>query len=949
MPETTRSLMRFVTLRRLATAGDADPPPAQCKPPAGVFDFRGDLPEATREVMAAGDRHLAEAQIGLIRESITDDVAEAGRLAVELTRLSATNERLTVGDLESRVTDWAVRHGIAGEVRQAPAVRRLTASACALVTLRAWLSPQSDVARSAPAMVLRGVALIRLAEAGLSASCVVRAILHTHDLDLPDVPATPGTTGAADRARLARAAADTTRLARRAAALGAGSDPTLDELAAGDPSQAAAVDELRTMAEALGVSAGAPLSALQSVLEIEMAPGAGVLAGGVATPVPNGGVVPTVPYTPSVPALSAEARVLGRGDLMIVRTAALRYDLGDIAHIENVLASEVRSRVNVIDTSTSETVTESSTAVSQTGTELETTEHNSLDRATEVAASSASSVSAGVSISGGLGPVQAGLDVNASSSTTTSESNSAAVSFAKDVTEKASEMLRSEEESKRTTTTRTRIKETNEHAFDNSGATANIAGIYRWVDKVDQARVYNYGERLMLEFIVPEPAAQHVALSEATTAAAAAVPPPTFDLRPEDIHANNYTAKAALYQAQGLEAPPIFEQYVATTVLDAAAAPYEYPEPDGKAEDPEAMQPEWGYASYAKELNIPAGYEATKAYITVTWASSFYGTHRDKRQDIEVAVGDNKTAVIDDEDETDVHELTIDNPGEGTLPVIVSTDQNRGLAVGVRVRCQRTTESFAAWQLRTYETIQSAYLDMASAYDTAVRAQQARDVFVSSAPESVNRAVESRELKRGCQTILTGQDFDLFGAVSFDDDIPRISRAESLREATQIQFFEDCFEWDLLTYVFYPYQWAGRSRWSELLGRSSGDPLHEAFLQSGAARVVVPVREGYEHAVGHYLAFSEIPEFTPKSWGEGESPYPPIDELIADANDRPGDEVPIGDPWEVVTPTSLILLQETADLNPPDDAAADAGETADAAGSDAAAVVTNGLVASHGG
>jgi hypothetical protein len=117
--------------------------------------------------------------------------------------------------------------------------------------------------------------------------------------------------------------------------------------------------------------------------------------------------------------------------------------------------------------------------------------------------------------------------------------------------------------------------------------------------------------------------------------------------------------------------------------------------------------------------------------------------------------------------------------------------------------------------------------------------------------------------------------------------------------------------------VFYPYQWAGRPRWSEPLVRSSDDPLHEAFLQAGAARVVVPVREGYEHAVGSFLATSEIPEFTPKSWRDGESPYPPIAELIADANDRPGDEVPVGDPWEVVTPTTLIYLQATPDLNPP--------------------------------
>ena len=35
----------------------------------------------------------------------------------------------------------------------------------------------------------------------------------------------------------------------------------------------------------------------------------------------------------------------------------------------------------------------------------------------------------------------------------------------------------------------------------------HIVGIYRHVDQVQQAWIENYGKRLMLEFLVPEPAA----------------------------------------------------------------------------------------------------------------------------------------------------------------------------------------------------------------------------------------------------------------------------------------------------------------------------------------------------------------------------------------------------------------------------------------------------------
>ncbi|GAB3935418.1 hypothetical protein GCM10027614_10110 [Micromonospora vulcania] len=92
--------------------------------------------------------------------------------------------------------------------------------------------------------------------------------------------------------------------------------------------------------------------------------------------------------------------------------------------------------------------------------------------------------------------------------------------------------------------------------------------------------------------------------------------------------------------------------------------------------------------------------------------------------------------------------------------------------------------------------------------------------------------------------------------------------------------------------------------------------MHEAFLQAGAARVTVPVRAGYEHAVGNYLETSQIPELIPRPWRDGTNPYPPIEDLIGDALDRPGEEIAVDEPWEVSTPTTLIYLQTGAELNP---------------------------------
>ena len=64
-----------------------------------------------------------------------------------------------------------------------------------------------------------------------------------------------------------------------------------------------------------------------------------------------------------------------------------------------------------------------------------------------------------------------------------------------------------------------------------------------------------------------------------------------------------------------------------------------------------------------------------------------------------------------------------------------------------------------------------------------------------------------------------------------------------------IQFFENAFEWQNMTYVFYDYYWSNKKDWSSILSLKDIDPLFEKFLKSGAARVQVPVRPGFESLI----------------------------------------------------------------------------------------------------
>src|SRR5207244_2224733 len=57
----------------------------------------------------------------------------------------------------------------------------------------------------------------------------------------------------------------------------------------------------------------------------------------------------------------------------------------------------------------------------------------------------------------------------------------------------------------RTTRNLERTEEKDEHELNNTD-TANVVGIYRWVDKVQRLQMFRFPHRLLLEFQIPEPA-----------------------------------------------------------------------------------------------------------------------------------------------------------------------------------------------------------------------------------------------------------------------------------------------------------------------------------------------------------------------------------------------------------------------------------------------------------
>jgi len=107
-----------------------------------------------------------------------------------------------------------------------------------------------------------------------------------------------------------------------------------------------------------------------------------------------------------------------------------------------------------------------------------------------------------------------------------------------------------------------------------------------------------------------------------------------------------------------------------------------------------------------------------------------------------------------------------------------------------------------------------------------------------------------------------------------------------------------------MAYLFYPYYWADKCDWIKLFQiKDAADPIFEAFLQSGMARAVIPVRKGFEEAVDYYMETGDI-------WNGGglvldtdDDLYLSIDEELLEIEGFVDDE------WQTRVPTTLTIVQ----------------------------------------
>ncbi|MCV6595452.1 MAG: hypothetical protein OIF40_00015 [Mangrovicoccus sp.] len=638
--------------------------------------------------------------------------------------------------------------------------------------------------------------------------------------------------------------------------------------------------------------------------------------------------------------LKGRAHAVSIGDLYVVEETGTSYDFGDIAHVENVLKSEQREReftLNRVDEV--ETYRESEETRRQENEHI-TDENQSFQTAINTTMRKSSALGIMTGVSGGFGPVSFSAGANFSTSNSKTTAKTAASNFSRSVMERAAEETSLRVLESRRRLSRTEVTDRSLNGFDNRQGPNHVVGIYRFLNKTVTAQTRNYGARLMLDFILPEPAALMVALAEEEAAQSGGVQRPlAFTDVVSDIDEGNYRDLAARYGVTTLSPPPPYELRLNKSFNAEPPDKSDFASPPAGEPDMDKQNPNFGYATGRVQFNdIPEGYYALAAkaalaniprnYINMpgpNLPAEHFGTR------LEVSVGhhvmqlglvpdSNGPNGFSERNEASVTMLVNSGNGprglEGPVELGWACSSAYGVAVSVDLYLRRSPAAYAKWQLESWLAINEAYQSRLRDWENEQTLASVTGQSFGDNP-ALNRALERRELKAATLSALLESNFLGISAISTGAArLPVMDFDKAAKQARSITFFEEALDWDNLAFQLYDYSWAGRNRWKALMARRSRDPEHQNFLRAGAAKISLPVQPGAELAVLNFLAGLGI-------WQNGYRPetedaFQAIYGDLAELGMVPGKEIDIeaqesGDviaSQSTMVPTNLVILQE---------------------------------------
>jgi len=599
-------------------------------------------------------------------------------------------------------------------------------------------------------------------------------------------------------------------------------------------------------------------------------------------------------------------RQLGIADYKKVVAEVCCYEPGEVAHIENVMASELRSKVTTKTEKSEVTDFESTEVEKENMTDVVSTQRFEMQTEVSKLLSEQKSLSAYADVHTSWPNTTLDAGMAYASNTTKEESNRQAVTQAKELTQRAVERIVSRVKKEKTVKITNEFTETNTHVFDNTGGDEHISGIFRFINAIYKNQVFNYGKRLMYEFTVPQPSELHrLAMevannNENATVLEKPIDPATLGIKSfTDITSLNYQSLASKYNAE-VDTYPQEIVYLNKTFSGT------------KADKNEILE---GSA----EIQIEKGYKATTAYLKFTAKCDNDGS---QHHTLVIAFGNyslhrhNSTINLK---ETDL---------EGYLaeyPLTLATNDTKGFInkvdisyaslnylsfnIAFTVKTELTTIAKEEWKKKVYEAIQKGYQEQLREYNEKLTVAKEEGSTILDSNPLFYRQIEQLVLRKNCISYLldnSATSLRRFGRKMYTGDNIKNHQVTASQDMDDYgsfaKFMEQAFEWNLMSYNFYPYYWGYDDDWAELYQYETNDPIFRSFMQAGMARVVVTVKPGFEDAIMHYMTTGQI-------WNGGQTPIIGDPLYLSIVDELKEQEYTVEETWKTVVPTNLIGLQ----------------------------------------
>lgn len=613
---------------------------------------------------------------------------------------------------------------------------------------------------------------------------------------------------------------------------------------------------------------------------------------------------------PSVPGSAGLFRPSGIGHLMVTMQHLTRYQGGDLAHVENVLLNELKTRRTRRLERVEDIFTQEEESSREELWDTQTTQRYEIKEEAEQVLQEDENFNIGGKVSGGYAPfVQAEITTGYETSSSQQNTSRNAATYAREIMEKASVKVTQRTKELRTITTIYEFEENNEHTFNNVGGEDHISGQFQWLNKIYEAQVYDLGVRMLWDLMVPEPAAFYKQVMEHTAKPKHNLTPPKpFNKRFSEINIDNYQGLARDYKVNGVTPPPPETKVVYESFQQSVQTGEVWMSLSKNIQIPENYQP----AEYRLILYVaPIGAQDDDEGHPVDRLSVQVGSHTETYPPVQF--NPDGIAFHAQTENTYVVFGSINSGDDfiGNLPVNIMLSGGAHMQATIEVECQNHI-AYDKWQLNTWEKLLQGYQAQQQLYENKLAELSSQDgiTFEGNNPLE-NKRIQEDELKRAAISMITGQYFELFSSILESGTMEaRVDFEEALAEGKYAQFFEDAFEWDKMVYEYLPYYWSRRSTWVEKMLTQDNDPLFNSFLKASFAKVRLAVRPDYEQALLHLLENGTI-------WEGGD--LPPVNNadyiaLMEELRERRSEElhnqrIPVGEPFEIPVPTTLVRLR----------------------------------------